>query len=185
MKHFIKSKKGLVLLATLAVAAAASVGAYAYFSSSGTAGNATGTVGQSTAFTFTIGNASGGPMYPGDTSMAARESETYKVNNPSTGNQKLNQVVISVANSNGSAWSSSTTNFPLEDACDASDFQLSLDGTTWATAGNSVTDTGIAANLAGNTSSAQHTVYIRMFDSGDGQDNCQNLTNVPLYYSAS
>jgi hypothetical protein len=184
MKGFIKSKKGLVLLATLVVAAAASVGAYAYFSSSGTAGNATGTVGHSTAFTFTIGNATGGPMYPGDTSAGATESETYKVNNPSTGNQKLNQVVISVANSNGSAWQSSTANFPLEDACDASDFQLSLDNSTWAAAGASVTDT-TTADLAGGASSTQHTVYIRMVSSGDGQDNCQNLSNVPLYYSAS
>jgi hypothetical protein len=124
-------------------------------------------------------------MYPGALSLAARESETYKVNNPSAGAQNLNQVVISVANSNGTTWNSSTASFPTEDACDASDFQLSLDGTTWATAGSSVTDTGIAGDLAGGASSASHTVYIRMVDSGDGQDNCQNLANVPLYYSAS
>jgi hypothetical protein len=183
MKGFIKSKKGLALLATLVVAAAAAIGAYAYFSSSGTAGNATATVGQSTAFTFTITDATGGPMYPGDTS--AVESETYQVNNPSTGAQKLNQVVISVANSDGTPWYSSTTNYPTEDACDASDFELSLDGSTWASAGDSVTDTLIGTDLAGGTSSATHTVYIRMVDSGDGQDNCQNLTNVPLYYAAS
>ena len=35
MKRFIKSKKGLVLLATLVVAAAASVGAYAYLTTGG------------------------------------------------------------------------------------------------------------------------------------------------------
>jgi hypothetical protein len=185
MRRFIRSKKGVALLATLVVAAVAAFGAYAYFSSSGHDGNASASVGHSTAFTFTLTGATGGPMYPGDTSNAARESETYTVNNPSTGNQKLNQVVISVANSDGSAWSSSTTNFPSEDACEAGDFQLSLDGTTWATAGNSVTDTGIAANLAGGASSSTHTVYIRMVDSGDGQDNCQNLSNVPLYYAAS
>jgi hypothetical protein len=185
MKKLFKSKKGVALLATLAVAAAAAVGAYAYFSSSGHDGNATATVGQSTAFTFTLTAATGGPMYPGDTTPAATESATYKVNNPSTGHQQLNQVVVSVANSDGSAWSSGTTGFPTEDACDASDFQLSKDGTTWAAAGASVTDTTIAANLAGGASSATHTVYIRMVDSGDGQDNCQNLANVPLYYAAS
>ncbi len=186
MKHFIKSKKGLILLATLVVAAAAAVGAYAYFTSSGHDGNASATVGHSTAFTFTFTDATGGPMYPGDTSLAARESETYKVNNPSTGNQKLNQVAISVANSDGSPWASSTTNFPLEDACDASDFELSLNGTSgWTSAATGVTDTTIAADLAGGASSATHTVYIRMASSGDGQDNCQNLATVPLYYSAS
>ena len=35
MKRFIKSKKGIALLATLVVAAAAAVGAYAYLTSNG------------------------------------------------------------------------------------------------------------------------------------------------------
>jgi hypothetical protein len=122
-------------------------------------------------------------MYPGALSLAARESETYKVNNPSAGAQNLNQVVISVANSNGSAWSSQTNG--AKPACTKNDFQLSLDGSTWAAAGSSVTDTTIASDLGGGASSAQHTAYIRMRDNGLNQDNCQNLTNVPLYYSAS
>lgn len=44
---FIKSKKGLALLATLAVAIVASVGAYAYFTSAGT-GSGTAAVGTNT-----------------------------------------------------------------------------------------------------------------------------------------
>jgi hypothetical protein len=141
-------------------------------------------VGAPTPFTFTIGNASGGPMYPGGGS-GTYETETYQVDNPSAGAQNLNQVVISVAHSNGSAWSSPTTNFPLEDACDASDFELSLNGTTWAAAGASVTDTAIASDIPPGGTSATHIVHIRMVDSGDAQDNCQDLANVPLYYSAS
>ena len=35
MKRFIKSKKGIALLATLVVAAVAAVGAYAYFTNNG------------------------------------------------------------------------------------------------------------------------------------------------------
>ena len=142
------------------------------------------TVGASTSFRFTIGNPSGGPMYPGG-GPGTYETETYQVNNPSPGYQKVSQVQISVANSNGSAWMSSTTHFPLEDACDASDFQLSLDGTTWAAAGAPITDTAIAADLAGGASSSTHTVHIRMVDSHDAQDNCQGLTSVPLYYYAT
>jgi hypothetical protein len=62
---FIKSKKGLVLLATLAVAAAAAIGGYAYFSASGS-GTGTATVGSAvnqivvqgtTATALTPGNA--------------------------------------------------------------------------------------------------------------------------------
>lgn len=140
-------------------------------------------VGAPSPFTFTIGNASGGPMYPAG-GAGTYETETYKVNNPSPGAQNLNQVVIKVANANGSAWTSATTRFPLEDACDAGDFQLSLDGATWASPGASVTDTSIAGDIAAGGSSATHTLHIRMVDSKDGQDNCQNLTNVPLYFAA-
>jgi hypothetical protein len=184
MKGFIKSKKGLILLATLVVAAAAAVGGYAYFTSTGS-GSGTATVGSASTWTPTIGSESGGPMYPGG-DATTYETETYAFTNSSAqAQEKLNQVVISVANSNGSPWASSTTAFPSEDACDASDFQLSLDGTTWATAGGSVTDTSIAQDLAAGATSATHTVHIRMVDSGDAQDNCQGLTNVPLYYSAS
>ncbi len=147
-------------------------------------------VGAPTPFTFTIGNASGGPMYPGGGS-GTYETETYKVNNPSPGAQNLNQVVISVANNDGSTWSSRTDG--TKPACTAGDFELSLDDSTWASAGDSVTDTSIAADLGGSASSATHTVYIRMSNRedatpGDGtgnQDNCQNLTTVPLYFAAS
>jgi hypothetical protein len=141
-------------------------------------------VGGPSAFTVTVVGPSGGPMYPAG-GAGTYETETYTVNNPSPGAQNLNQVVIKVANADGSAWMSSTTHFPLEDACDASDFQLSLDGTTWAPAGASVTDAAIAADLAGGGSSSTHTVHIRMVDSHDAQDNCQGLTSVPLYYYAS
>ncbi len=171
-------KRTLILLGAAVVAVGLAVGAYAYFTSSGT-GSGQATVGTSTAFTVPTSNDLGGPLYPGDTSAVA--SEDYKVHNPSTGHQNLIQVVISVANSNGSAWSVTGGGNP---ACTQDDFQLSLDNSTWAAAGTSVTDTAIAANLAGGADSATHTVYIRMIDSGANQDNCK-LATVPLYYSAS
>jgi hypothetical protein len=139
-------------------------------------------VGGTSLFTFTIVGPSGGPMYPAG-GTGTYETETYKVTNPSPGAQNLNHVVISVANSNGSAWSSQTNG--ARPACTKNDFELSLDGTTWAAAGASVTDTSIAADLAGGATSAQHTLYIRMRDNGLNQDNCQGLTNVPLYYYAT
>ncbi len=139
-------------------------------------------VGAPSPFTITIGSPSGGPMYPGGAD-STWETETYQVNNPSPGAQQLSQVVIAVANGDGSAWSSHSNN--AKPACTKNDFELSLNGTAWVAAGASVTDTSIAADLPGGASSAQHTLYIRMRDNGLNQDNCKNLTNVPLYFSAS
>jgi hypothetical protein len=184
MKSFIKSKKGLVLLATLVVAAAAAIGAYAYFSSTGH-GSGSASVGSSTAFTFTTGNETGA-MYPGgDSSTWA--TEDYTVNNPSTGAQKLHQVVVSIA---GTDLSGNPTTFDITGTggnadCTASDFELSVDGgTTWSAAGASATDTGIAADISAGGTSTTDTVTIRMIDTNANQDACQGAT-VPLYYSAS
>lgn len=139
-------------------------------------------VGAPTYFTLAIGSPSDGPMYPGG-GPSTYETETYQVTNPSPGAQKLNEVVISVAKADGSAWSSQTNS--TKPACTKNDFELSLNGSTWASAGTPVTDTTIAADLAGGTSSDQHTLYIRMRDNHLNQDNCKGLSNVPLYYSAS
>jgi hypothetical protein len=179
MKGFIKSKKGLVLLATLVVAAAAAVGAYAYFSSTGT-GTGSATVGSSTAFVVTETAQSGGPLYPdGSIGTGAGhnvQTNTYTVNNPSAGKQNLNQVVIKIANANGSAWSSQTN--ALKPACTASDFSVGGQavGSAW-------TDTSLAADLTAGQTVTGH-VTVEMIDDGANQDNCQGVT-VPLYYSAS
>jgi hypothetical protein len=81
---FIKSKKGLVLLATLAVAVVAAVGAYAYFTSTG-AGTGSASVGTSTAFVIhgNVANA----LYPGTS-----ESVALTVDNPSTGHEYLGTI---------------------------------------------------------------------------------------------
>ena len=185
MKGFIKSKKGLVLLATLVVAAAAAVGAYAYFSSTGH-GSGSASVGSSSAFTIASDTHTGGPLTPGGGS-GTYESVKYRVTNPSTGYQNLNQVVVSVAGTDGSG---NPSTFDIAGTggkpdCTASDFQLSVDGgTTWAAAGASATDTSVAADLAPSATSADGTVLIRMVDTGANQDACQGAT-VPLYFAAS
>lgn len=175
----IKSKKGLALLATLAVAAVAAIGAYAYFTSTGTG---TGSAQVGSASPWTVGE-SGSPsgalaMYP-NASIGTGDIQThgYTVTNPSTGNQSLNQVVISIANSDGSAWSAQAdTSKP---ACTAADFSVGGQpiGTAW-------TDTSLAQDFAAGASHSA-TVTVQMIDNGFNQDNCQGLTNVPLYFSAS
>jgi hypothetical protein len=172
----IKSKKAIVLLASLVVVAVAAVGAYAYFSSTGT-GTGTATVGSSTAFVVTETAQAGGPLYPDPSIGGANiQSNTYTVNNPSAGNQKLNQVVIKVATGVGGVWTSQTN--LSKPACTASDFSVG-----GQPVGSARTDTSQAGDLtAGQTVTS--SVTVELIDNGANQDNCQGVT-VPLYYSAS
>jgi archaellin len=166
--NFLKSRKGVALLAMLVVAAVAAVGAYAYFTSTGN-GSGTGSTGSASTWTVTTDAHTGGPLFPGNGS----ESIAYHVANPGSGNQELNSVVIKVANANGSAWNNLT--------CTAADF--SVDGQA---GGASATDTyGGPTNDVAPADSRSGSITLTMLDTGVAQDDCQGLTNVPLYISAS
>jgi hypothetical protein len=84
MKKVLKSKKGLVLLATMIVAVAAAVGAYAYFTTTG-AGTGTASVGTSTA--LVLHGSAPANLYPGTSATV-----TFTADNPSTGHQFLNTI---------------------------------------------------------------------------------------------
>ena len=163
---FFTSKKIVALAVGLVTAAALAIGAYAYFTSTGN-GSGSATVGTSSTWAVTTLSATGGPLTPG----GPTESITYKVKNNSTGYQRLGSVAISVANSDGSAWTSVS-------GCSASDF--SIDG---ASAGATSNDTAQVANLAPGAT-ATGTIVLQMVDSGSNQDGCKGAT-VPLYLSAS
>jgi hypothetical protein len=163
------------LVAALAVAGAA----YAFFQSTGS-GTGTASVGSATQWSVLSGT-SNGPMYPGSTS--SDESVKVTITNKGSGNQSLNSFTMSVAQSNGSAWTSSTTNYPSENACSATDFAL---GTNTA-AGSYTVDKSVDATLPDDLApgaSYSTTVNLHMLDTGVPQDNCQGLTNVPLYITA-
>ena len=164
--RILKSKKVIALILGTAVAAFLTVGAYAYFTSSGN-GSGSATVGDSTTWAVTTLSATGGPLTPG----GPTESITYQVKNNSTGSQKLSSVAISVANNDASAWTAVS-------GCSKSDF--SIDG---AAAGLTFNDTAHAANLAPGAT-ATGSITLQMVDSGGNQDGCKNAT-VPLYLSAS
>jgi hypothetical protein len=168
-------KRVAVVVAVVAMLVAAA-SAYAYFSSTGT-GTGSATVGTSTAFTVASSAATGGPLYP-DAAVGTGNIDTvnYTVTNPSAGNQNLNQVVIKVAKSDGSAWSSQTDG--SKPACTAGDFSVGGENV-----GLSHTDTSLAANLA-PSGVASSSVTVQMIDNGLNQDNCKGVT-VPLYFSAS
>lgn len=195
---FIKSKKGLVLLATLVVAAAAAIGAYAYFTSTGS-GQGSATVGTATNWTVgETGSPTGGPLYPDAAIGGANiQTDTYTVTNGGSGSQQLTSVDIKVADSSGNDWyacagdatpngshvcAGGTNALGLaangNAACQASDFSVGGQpvGSDW-------NDT----SLAGDYTAGSHldgTVTVELIDNNDNQDACQGVT-VPLYFFAS
>jgi hypothetical protein len=182
MRTFLKSKKGIAALIATLVVAISAVGAYAYFTSTGS-GTGTAKVGTSTTWQVDSLAYAGGPLTPGG-GLGTYETVDYNVTNNSTGQQNLANVNIKVATAIGGAWSNNTA-FPLKPACTAGDFQISLDGgTTWAAAGASADDTELAGNRAPSTTTANATITLRMIDTGANQDNCKTL-DVPLYLFAS
>lgn len=94
--RFLKTKKGIVLLAIAAVAAISAVGAYAYFTSTG-AGQGQGTVGTSTA--FVLHGTAAGNAYPGQT-----QTVTFTVDNNGGGNQYLATIHLVSVGACDVAW---------------------------------------------------------------------------------
>jgi hypothetical protein len=169
---FIKSKKGIALLAALVVAVVAAVGAYAYFTSTGT-GTGSASVGSATNWVVGQTGSAGGALYPDAAIGGANiQTKSYHVKNAGSGSQSLSQVVISIKNADGSAWSSGT--------CNASDFSVGGEAV-----GASHTDTALAGDFIAGQDKTTGSVTVEMIDNGANQNDCQGLTNVPLYFSAS
>ena len=84
--NFLKSRKGVALLAMLVVAAVAAAGAYAYFTTTGS-GSGTGTVGTSSNLVLT-GTASA-TLYPGTSSPVS-----FTALNNSAGHQQLGTIFL-------------------------------------------------------------------------------------------
>jgi hypothetical protein len=91
MKKFLKSKKGIALLATMVAAVAAAVGAYAYFTNIGT-GTGSATVGSSDVIALSGDVADS--LYPG----GADAPVTVSISNPGSGTQHVGTISGTVAN---------------------------------------------------------------------------------------
>jgi hypothetical protein len=174
-----KLRTKIAVGATVGAAVIAGGGlAFAYFTSTGT-GTGSATVGSATAWTVgESGTPTGGPLYPDHAIGGANvQTDSYTVTNGGSGSQNLTQVVISVANANGSAWSSRADG--TLPACTAADFSVGGQtvGTPW-------TDTSLAGDFTAGQSKTTGSVTIEMIDNGLNQNNCQGVT-VPLYFSAS
>jgi hypothetical protein len=176
--RFSFKKKLVVGAAAAAVIAGTSIGAFAYFTSSGT-GSGSATVGSATAWTVgETGTPTGGPLYP-DASIGGSnvQTDSYTVTNGGSGSQNLTNVVIKVAKGDGSPWSSQADG--SKPACTASDFSVGGQavGSAW-------TDTALAGDFTAGQSKSTGSVTVEMIDNGANQDNCQGVI-VPLYFFAS
>ena len=160
------SKKQKAVIAGVAVATLGTSGvAYAYWSAGGT-GDGTGTAGATTNFTITNPLTAGSPLSPNGPTQTA----TFNVHNPGSGVQRMTQVVVTVANTDGSAWT------PV--GCSAADFALG-----GGAAGAAYTIAHVES-INPATDSAQLSVSLQMVDTGANQNGCQNVT-VPLHYVVS
>jgi len=95
----IKSKKGIALLAALAVAVVAAVGAYAYFTTTGS-GSGSATVGTSS--NLVLAGTSASTLYPGTSSTIS-----FTALNNSPGHQQLGTIYLAsvkACSGAGSSW---------------------------------------------------------------------------------
>jgi uncharacterized protein (UPF0333 family) len=179
MKGFIKSKKGLILLATLVVAAAAAVGGYAYFTNSGNGSNSAAQVGNTTnAFSVVVGNpanldipANGTTYYPTAAGSANRVKLSYvtTVTNQDEAAEATAQIVYSITTNQG--------------GCTEADF--SINGGTPGTDSTVPFVHDLAPNSDGApTDQATNTATVQMIDSGGNQNACEGAT-VTLHAAVS
>jgi hypothetical protein len=164
-------KRTLLLLGAAVVAIGLAVGAYAYFTSTGS-GTGSATVGSDSAWTVGQTGSTGGALYPDPTIGTGNiQTKSYDITNPSLGNQNLTSVVVKVANADGSTWDGTGT-------CSASDFSVG-----GAPVGTAYTDTDSAGVFTGGETKSD-SVTVQMIDNGLDQNDCRGLT-VPLYFFAS
>ncbi|WP_142063947.1 MULTISPECIES: hypothetical protein [unclassified Pseudarthrobacter] len=154
----VAGRKKRIIGTTVALVAIGGGAAFAYWSATGTHDTTTAA---GTATNFTISSTiTGNPLSPNGPTKTA----TFTVTNPGTGVQKLSNVVVTVAGTDGAAWTAVT-------GCSAADFVV---GTP------AFTPTEIAANGA-----VTGTVTLQMVDRpGINQDGCKGAA-VPLHFSAS
>jgi hypothetical protein len=160
MKQFFRTKKGLVLLATMVVAAIAAVGATAYFTTTGS-GTGSAAVGTSSALTINqVGSVTN--LLPG----AAAQPIEYSVQNTSAGHQYVGPVTVSIASV------TQTVAGAAAGTCDSSDFTLVQPNTVPG-------DIAPGATYTSNPSGAS----IQMINKASNQDGCKGAT-VNLSFSA-
>jgi hypothetical protein len=190
-----RTKRIVVVGVTAALTLGIAGGAFAFWTASGT-GTGAATTGSATTWSIgQVGPIEYGPLTPipagsivgySTASPSPVETIAYQVTNTGNSNQYLTSVTISVANSNGSAWSTqANTNLP---ACNANDFAFVDYNDVVQPVGAPLVDTnpGVVGftYTVGSAENENGVFQIALVDNGANQNNCQNVT-VPLYFVAS
>lgn len=158
MRHL--SKKQMAAAgAAVAIVAVGAGSAFAYWTDSGT-GAGSAAVGTSAHFAVTVDAPTGAALSPG----GPVDTVTFTVKNNGSGHQKVVAATATVANNDGSTWTSVA-------GCSAADFSIGDVAVTAADLAPGATTTGsFTIQMVNNTSASQ--------------DGCKSAT-VPLYVSVS
>jgi hypothetical protein len=153
-----KASKKRIAITSVALVAVGGGAAFAYWTSTGS-GVGSAQAGDAVPFTVTSSAAIGGPLTPGGPS----QSVAFDVTNPGTGAQRLNNVIVTVAEADGTVWNDAP-------GCTAADYTVSA-------------ATFTAGDLAAKGTTTG-SVTITMNNTNASQDACKNAT-VPLYFAAN
>jgi hypothetical protein len=166
LRRFMK-KRVLIALTVVGVLAVAG-GAYAYFTSTGSA-NATATVGSAGSWGVTDSTVAA-TLYPGQGSEAVKGTVT----NNGSGNQQLNTITVTINAPTVAAGAPVVSGHP----CSATDFALSTTtGSGWTVAGNGQSATySPNQDLAPNGTFNFSGLSLSMVDQTYDQGNCQGAT---------
>jgi hypothetical protein len=170
------TKKRVALLASLLVAAAAAVGAWAYFTANGS-GSGTATVGTSS--NLTLHGSTTGTLYPGTTVPVS-----FTVDNPSSGTQRLGTIYLAgvkACTGAGSSWGPSL-NSGAGGCSSSGTEQTTCESVDPGNASNAnasnfyMADVVENQDLAGNASGAAATNSgtLKLNNLNSSQDSCKN-----------
>jgi hypothetical protein len=170
------TKRRIAVLAALLIAAAAAIGAWAFFTANGS-GSATATVGTSS--NLTLHGSTTGTLYPGTT-----VSISFTADNPGSGTERLGTIYLAgvkACSGTGSSWDPSlnggaggcSNSGTEQTTCESVDPGNAAD----ANASNFyMADVAENQDLAGNASgvSATNGGTVKMNNLSSSQDSCKN-----------
>jgi hypothetical protein len=182
------SNKYKVATVTTALVLGLSGAAYAYFTSSGQ-GTGSAVVGSSSTFTVSSTADVAADLVPNTTiGTGVIDTVSYTVTNPSSGNQNLANVVISIGTSSGTSPNTTEGNWTrtvaANPACTSASFSVGGQAV-----GDGVTAGSGSFTVHPNVDLTPGQVYsgsvtLQLIDNSGNQNSCQGAT-VPLYLAAS
>ena len=181
MTIFSSKKRAAAIGAVTAATLLGGTVAFAYWTASG---NDTGTATTGTSSDYVVEiDPSGTTVTGGDLAPEGpAQVHQVKVTNQGTGAQQVQSVVVRIGTSDSDNWEVRDSNNVL--LCSAADYRVVTLTDTLATSAD-VLANDTTLGTAPGTNSLTVPVSIKMIDTGDNQNGCKGLKNVPLYASVN